>query len=301
MHHRGDRNLQMAARISAMPVRYPFSFVVAGDSGAWPDPTADAIFSQLVRQTGDLDPAPVFFAHLGDFAGPGTPERHQHYLDLVAPLSIPNICVIGNHDLDDASGLHAWDAVHGPRNYTFAYGHTRFVAIDAAPGSVGEVEIDPAHVTGPQDEALKFLQATLTEAPEPHRVVLMHIPPHSNGHYAPHPEWGFNVAEQEFLDIIDRHHVKLVCCAHGLSFDHHISNGTRYVMSGGGGTALCSHLHGVCTPGPAPPEDRGGLFHAVQITVTENGAVAGHVHQAFAPPGSPPRITFGDHDDTNVP
>ena len=32
----------MAERISATPVRYPFSFVVAGDSGAWPDPTADA-------------------------------------------------------------------------------------------------------------------------------------------------------------------------------------------------------------------------------------------------------------------
>lgn len=68
----GRRNVEMAERIARTPVRYPFSFVFAGDSGAWPDRTADAVFAQFVRQTGALDPAPVFFANLGDFAGPGT-------------------------------------------------------------------------------------------------------------------------------------------------------------------------------------------------------------------------------------
>jgi hypothetical protein len=38
------RNSSMAERIGSTPVRYPFSFVVAGDSGAWPDPTADGIY-----------------------------------------------------------------------------------------------------------------------------------------------------------------------------------------------------------------------------------------------------------------
>jgi hypothetical protein len=68
---RASRNLLMAERIGETPVRYPFSFVVAGDSGAWPDPTADAIFAQLLRQATRPHPAPVFFANLGDFAGPG--------------------------------------------------------------------------------------------------------------------------------------------------------------------------------------------------------------------------------------
>jgi hypothetical protein len=36
------RNLRMAERIAATPVRDPFRFVIAGDTGAWPDPTADA-------------------------------------------------------------------------------------------------------------------------------------------------------------------------------------------------------------------------------------------------------------------
>jgi len=97
------RNLEMAERIGAAPVRYPFSFVIAGDSGAWPDPTADAIFAQLLRQAAEVDP--VFLANLGDFAGPGTIERHEHYLRLVSGLLFPNVCLIGNHDLEDPRGV----------------------------------------------------------------------------------------------------------------------------------------------------------------------------------------------------
>src|SRR4051794_28067750 len=134
----------MAERIAGTPVRYPFSFVVAGDSGAWPDPTADAIFAQLLKQTARLRPAPLFFAHLGDFAGPGTRERHDHYLELVAGLAVPDVCIVGNHDLDDPTGPEVWAEIHGPTNFQFAYGHTRFIAIDAAPGRVGEIEIESA-------------------------------------------------------------------------------------------------------------------------------------------------------------
>src|SRR3954469_394370 len=105
MEGHGSRNLRMVERSSAAEVHYPFSFVIAGDSGAWPDPTADAIFAQLLKQTARLRPAPLFFAHLGDFAGPGTRERHEHYLRLVEGLSVPDVCIVGNHDLDDPGGL----------------------------------------------------------------------------------------------------------------------------------------------------------------------------------------------------
>lgn len=63
----GQRNVVMAGRIERAPVRYPFSFVVAGDSGAWPDLTADGIFSELLAQVSELDPPPVFF---GDCTAP---------------------------------------------------------------------------------------------------------------------------------------------------------------------------------------------------------------------------------------
>jgi hypothetical protein len=279
----------MAERIGATPVRYPFSFVIAGDSGAWADPTADGIYRQLLRQVARLAPAPVFLANLGDFAGPGTRQRHRHYLELVRDLPVPDVCVVGNHDLDDPGALEAWAQVHGPTNFSFAYGHTRFVAINS-----GRAVETPEGTVGPDDDALAFLDHSLETAAEPHRVVLMHIPPHFDGRLAPHPEWGFSLGEPAFLELVRRHRVELVCCAHALLFDQHLRDGTRFVVSGGGGTALCSHLRGVCTPGPGRPEDRGALFHAVQLTVTEAGAVTGRVLQAFDPVDGHARITFGD-------
>ena len=278
------RNEVMADRIGAVPVRYPFSFVVVGDTGAWPDPTADGIFGQLLTQVAALRPAPVFLANLGDFAGPGTPDRHRHYLRLVSALPFPDVCVVGNHDLDDPGGRRAWAAAHGPADYTFAYGHTRFVALDAPPRET------PEGTVGPSAATLDFLDRTLTAAAEPHRVVLLHPPPRFGDRLAPHPEWGFSVGERDFLDLVRRHRVTLVCSAHALLFDQHVHEGIRFVVSGGGGTGVCSHLRGICASDDGRPEDRGALFHAVQITLGESGAVTGRVLQAF---GSA-RITFGD-------
>jgi hypothetical protein len=290
---RMGRNVVMSRRIESAPVRYPFSFVVAGDSGAWADPTADGIFAQLLDQIEEL--APVFFANLGDFAGPGTIDRHESYLHLVDRLSVPNICVVGNHDLDDPGGRSGFGRVHGPMNFTFSYGNTRFVVLHAQPSVDGEVVVPgpgtQAGAEGPRDEDLEFLLEALGSAQEPHRIVLMHMPPHLGGRYAPHEDWGFKQREPEFLALLREHRVALVCCAHGLAFDTCVRDGVRFVMSGGGGTGLCSHYQGVCTEGEGRPEDRGSLFHGVEIRVDEAGRIGGRVIQAFA--GGAGRMAFG--------
>jgi len=286
------RNLEMVKRIEGQPVQYPLRFAFAGDSGAWPDPTADAIFAELVRQAAKL--RPLFFANLGDFAGPGTLERHEHYLRVVRGLPMPDLCVVGNHDLDDAGGADAWERVHGPMNFAFGAGHTRFVAIHSAvrPGRHDRREA-PDAVEGPRPADLDFLDSALAAAFEPNRIVLMHMPPHLDGRYAPHENWGFGRREADFLEILQRHRVRLVCCAHGLAFDHHLRDGIHFVMSGGGGAGLCSHWRGVCTEGDGHPEDRGALFHFVEVSLSEQGEISGRVVQAFADP-STPRYAFGD-------
>jgi hypothetical protein len=53
-------------------------------------------------------------------------------------------------------------------------------------------------------------------------------------------------------------------------------------------------VRGVCSAGEGRPEDRGALFHAVQIVVAETGAIAGRVLQAFDPDDGHARIEFGD-------
>src|SRR4051794_40370386 len=254
------RNEEMARRIEEASFEEPLRFAFAGDSGAWADPTAEAIFAQLIRQIAELQP--LFFVNLGDFAGPGTADRHESYLRLVEPLMLPNICVVGNHDLDDPSGAAVWKRLHGPTNFQFGHAHTRFVAIHAAsrPGRHDRRDRRES-VAGPRREDLDFLDAALSVADEPNRVVLMHMPPYLNGRYAPHENWGFGRHETEFMQILRRHGVKLVCCAHGLAFDEYVHQDIRFVMSGGGGSGLCSHWRGVCTEGEGRPEDRGAVFH----------------------------------------
>jgi hypothetical protein len=285
------RNAAMAKRIQDSPAEDPIRFSFAGDSGAWPDPTADAIFAQIVQQVAELEP--LFFVNLGDFAGPGTIERHEAYLQLVDPLQIPNICVVGNHDLDHASGTEVWAQMHGPMNFEFGHGHTRFVAIRAAARPGRHDRREPSEVVeGPRTEDLEFLESALSAAAEPNRIVLMHMPPFLDGRYAPHENWGFSRYESEFLDIVRTHGVTLVCCAHGLGFDDHVHDGIRYVMSGGGGSGLCSHRRGICVEGKGTPEDRGALFHFVEMSIEANGSIAGRVVQAFANPATT-RYEFG--------
>lgn len=143
----------MVERIEAAQTIGAIRFVIVGDSGAWPDPTAEAIFAALVDGIAALDPPPAFVAQLGDFAGPGTAERHGRYLELVEPLDVPNICIVGNHDLDDAAGLETFERIHGQVNFDFAVGHTRFVALHSEPGAVGRVAVDepPEGTEGPRD------------------------------------------------------------------------------------------------------------------------------------------------------
>ena len=98
----------------------------------------------------------AFLANLGDFAGPGTPERHEHYLGSSSDLPCPDICVVGNHDLDAPGRPGGVDG--GPRagGVQLRGGRTRFVALDAAPrGDAGRAR------RGRATEALAFLDATL--------------------------------------------------------------------------------------------------------------------------------------------
>lgn len=46
-------------------------------------------------------------------------------------LPIPDACVVGNHDRDDAEGADAFTRVHAPANFTFASSHARFVGLPA--------------------------------------------------------------------------------------------------------------------------------------------------------------------------
>ena len=282
-----DRNAVMTRRIESTPALYPFSFTIAGDtSGATkggfnpdpiPNPMGDVIFSGILEQIEKLNPKPLFFANLGDFAAPGNIERHQHYLNMVKNLTIPNICVIGNHELDTLGGQFplipknaGWESyhrVHGPENFTFSYGNIRFIAIRCC-HHWGYPE-SGLYQGGPRIEDLEFLENALKDSDQPHKIVFMHLPPSLDDHY-PDP-FGFTLHEGEFLDLIRKYNVKMVCCAHLLCFDYHVHDGVAYIISGGGGWGIFDEI--------SNPPHRGNFYHFVELTIEKSGAVSGCVYR----------------------
>jgi hypothetical protein len=277
----GDRNAAMIGRIQSSPVRFPFHFTIAGDTGAFPNPAGDAIFAQLIAQMEQLTPKPLFFANLGDFSGPGTAERHAAYLRLLEAATIPNICLMGNHDMDDAGGWDMFAHIHGPQNFQFAYGNTQYVAINCQPGT-----------GGPRIEDFAYLEDSLKHSDRSVRIVLMHMPPNLNGHYAPHAEWGFSRNEPAFLSIVKSYRVRLVCCAHVIAYDYTIHDQIPYVISGGGGWGLCSD-YGICQA--AAPPYRGSFYHFVDIEVDEDGSLTSRVFRAFEGVQADPAYQFSAH------
>lgn len=281
-----NRNTIMMARIENRPVKYPFRFIVLGDSAGSPKPvTGDAVFTDLLAQIEQLNPKPVFFVHLGDLAGPGSLDRHEHYLRLVERLTIPNVCLIGNHDHDDPLGIENFQGIHGPCNFQFTYGHTLFVAIKST-----DIR------KGLDEETLAYLEKCLRENEHPHRVILMHMPPNLNLHYTPHDtaQWAFRKSEPEFLAIVKKYDVKLVCCGHLHAYDYYVHDGVSYVVSGGGGQILCSHYGGCFTLKMGTPPHRGSFYHFVEVTVRESGVISGRVIRAFEQGDYDPDYRFGE-------
>lgn len=273
--HNGQCNLSMIARIQATPVEYPFSFCITGDTGFWPNPAGDVYFEQALKHMGTLTPKPLFFANLGDFAGPGTMEQHQHYRALLQNLSSPDICVMGNHELDDDTGEANFDEMIGPSRFSFAYGNTLLVAIRSFERHSG--------THGPERKDLAFLDEQLRQRAAQYaiRIVLMHMPPNLNGHYAPHSEeiWAFTRLESEFLQIVRDHRVTMLCTAHITAYDRHAADGLAVLVSGAGGGAVGTSYAGIF---PDQPPYRAGFEHFVELIVDESGSISGRVHRIMA-------------------
>ena len=266
-----DRNVKMIKRIESTLVEYPFCFTIAGDTSATvmpPSLAQDQIFCALLSAMEQLNPRPVFFVSLGDFSGPGTLIEHHRYLNIVNRSSLPDLAVIGNHDLDDKTGWDNFHNIYGTENYSFEYGNTSFIVINShCNNGLGQ----PA---GPRKADLVFLESSLKKTHQPLKIVFMHMPPNFNEHYEPQSDWGFKNYEEDFLKIIKQYGVKLVCCAHVIAYDYYVYEGVAFVTSGGGGW-------GVDTRYRNRPPLRGSFYHFVQVLIDENGCIKGQIYRAY--------------------
>lgn len=109
----------------------PLRFVVIGDRTGLARP---GVFEQALKQVRLLQPD--FIVSVGDIIegytdDPAEIERQWTEVDsAIAQTGIPFIHTPGNHDIDNAPTLDAWERRRGPRYYSFTYKGALFVILN---------------------------------------------------------------------------------------------------------------------------------------------------------------------------
>ncbi|WP_299821307.1 metallophosphoesterase [uncultured Pontibacter sp.] len=121
-----ERNLT-ATNLERLQKQQPgdtLRLIVMGDTQRFYDDAVDFVKSANSRFQ-DID----FVIHQGDISDFGMTQEHKWVQDILKDLKWPYLTVVGNHDLL-ANGSKVYQQMYGPLNYSFTYGHTKFVMVD---------------------------------------------------------------------------------------------------------------------------------------------------------------------------
>ena len=213
------------------------SFAVLGDV----EPSRFLIFRKLFNREGvfeaqmeAIQEQPVqFVIQLGDMVEKGEPRRYEIFFRRLKRAwrgGRPYLTVIGNHDRSRPNGKsHStmYRALFGKSNYFFDHARTRFVVLDSS-----SKRVTPAQ--------LRWLDKVLATALR--KIVFTHMPPVQLGLWGGvgrlHALGGFIGGARDFSEIVAKNAVSRVYMGHVHAFGVQDHLGVRYVLTGGGGSAL---------------------------------------------------------------
>lgn len=98
-------------------------FAVISDTQRYYDETHDLV--KAINSRNDVD----FVIHLGDLTDFGTTKEFQWMRDELQELSMPYVCLIGNHDCL-GTGDYVFGKIFGDVNFSFTAGHVKFVCLN---------------------------------------------------------------------------------------------------------------------------------------------------------------------------
>ena len=186
----------------------------------------------FARQLRDIQRQPAAFTvQLGDMVGRGSERYYRRFLDELGRLGVrkPYLTVIGNHDRSRPNGpsdARLYRRLFGRSNYFFDYGGVRFAVLDTSARRLRALQ-------------LRWLDRVLETRLG--KIVFTHMPPAQLGLWGgsfAHAHGGFARGAQEFTQLASAKKVDRVYVGHVHAFGVQDYQGVRYVLTGGGGSAL---------------------------------------------------------------
>lgn len=260
------------------------SFAVLGDV----EPSRFWIYRKLFNREGvfhdqmhELQSQPLTFTvQLGDMVTKGTRSNYEIFLRHLrrAWTGRPYLTVIGNHDRSQPNGKsHStlYRTLFGRPNYFFDHAGVRFVVLDSSYKRVTRTQ-------------LRWLKMALDFPGR--KIVFTHMPPVQlslwGGVGKIHELGGFIGGSREFAGIVSAAKVSRVYMGHVHAFGVQDHGGVRYVLTGGGGSALF----------PSGNVDSFHHYLTVEITPTAiRERVHSHDGKVFSIPGG--LVILPTHDE----
>ncbi|HAM36790.1 MAG TPA: hypothetical protein DEB40_12340 [Elusimicrobia bacterium] len=212
-----------------------FEFAVLGDVEPCRFRLLRLVFNQpqvFARQMRAIQRRPVAFCvQLGDMVERGSQAYYRRFFEGLQRLGVqrPYLTVIGNHDRSRPNGpsnARLYRRLFGSVNYFFDYGGARFVALDTSG-------------RGLRPSQLRWLSRVLGTPRR--KIVFTHMPPAQLGLWGgsfAHAHGGFTRGSLEFAELAAAKGVDRVYVGHVHAFGVQDYLGVRYVLTGGGGSAL---------------------------------------------------------------
>ena len=213
------------------------NFYVFGDSQGYQDGIIE------IAEIANLD-RPDFVFHCGDLTPFGQTAQYDEVISALDTFTVPVHTTAGNHDIR-AGGGEQYLEHFGSANYSFEIGSVHFTVFNTSTNDVSE-------------EELSWLENDLSQSDSEIKFVFTHTPPFDPRTGSAHAILNETNAER-LMTLFENQGVNTVFAGHIHMYNESMRNGVRYVITGGAGATLYA------------PEEEGGIYHFVNVTVSETG------------------------------
>lgn len=186
---------------------------------------------------------PQFIFHCGDLTSFGQESQYQDIKAVLDQAQVPIYTTIGNHDIKEGGGA-LYAEYFGSSTYSFDSGPAHIAVFNTSSGDVAEHE-------------LAWLEQDLSQSDSEYKFVFTHIPPFNPLSELDHSLIN-STTSARLMTLFEEQNVDVVFTGHIHVFNDTISNGVRYIVTGGAGASLYAD------------EDHGGIYHFMNVTITQS-------------------------------